>query len=212
MTPRVVDRKAKQKQILRDALKVFAKSGVHNFKMSDIAEAASVGKGTLYEYFPSKDELVVGSFALFMKDFDQYLSSQLAQVDAPAEKMERLIAASLEFCLGEKERLNALFGFYAAGIPGPDGKPLLGNLAPIYRRTIKWVSKIVTEGVEQGAFRPVDCGLVASMIMAMLDGLLFQAALGVTALEAKDMSLKINRAFLHGLLGQERHKSQRDGE
>ena len=59
MTPRIVDREAKRKQILGAAMTVFARKGINDFRMIEIAEAANMGKGTLYEYFPSKDELII---------------------------------------------------------------------------------------------------------------------------------------------------------
>lgn len=205
MTPRIVDKQAKRKMITDAALKVFARSGLYDFKMIEVAEEAGVGKGTLYEYFPSKDALIAGSFALFMEEFESYIASQLREAHDPAAQIERLIASSMEFCLAEKERLDALFDFYAAGIPKHDGKSILGDLAPNYRQMIGWVAEIVADGVKQGVFRPVDDKLVASMILALLDGLFFQAALGVTKLDGKKTAHRVSRMLLDGLLapGQE---------
>lgn len=199
MTPRIVDKPAKRKLIIEAALKVFAKSGLYDFKMIEVAEAAGVGKGTLYEYFPSKNALIAGSFALFMEEFESYIVSQLGGTDDPAGKIERLISSSMEFCLAEKERLDALFDFYAAGIPKHGGKSILGDLAPNYRQMIGWVAEIVADGIKQGVFRPVDDKLVASMILALLDGLFFQAALGVTQLDGKKTAQGVSRILLDGL-------------
>ena len=50
--------KEKQKEsIIRAAAINFGRYGYANTKMDDIAIKANVGKGTLYEYFPSKEEL-----------------------------------------------------------------------------------------------------------------------------------------------------------
>ena len=53
--PKIVDKKKKREKILETAITVFAKRGIANTKITDIAEAAQVGKGTIYEYFHSKD-------------------------------------------------------------------------------------------------------------------------------------------------------------
>jgi AcrR family transcriptional regulator len=47
----------KEQQILRAAGKVFAARDFHQVLMDDVAERAGVGKGTLYRYFPNKEDL-----------------------------------------------------------------------------------------------------------------------------------------------------------
>ena len=47
----------KRQDILKYAGILFKDKGFHNTKMDDIAVAAGVGKGTLYEYFKSKQDI-----------------------------------------------------------------------------------------------------------------------------------------------------------
>ncbi len=46
-----------KKRIVEAAITVFAKKGYHQTKMTDIAKEVGVSKGTLYQYFKSKEEL-----------------------------------------------------------------------------------------------------------------------------------------------------------
>ncbi len=48
----------KKETILSAALKLIIENGVHNTPMSAIANAASTGMGTIYNYFPTKDLLI----------------------------------------------------------------------------------------------------------------------------------------------------------
>ena len=52
----------KRERILKAAVKVFARSGFHATRVSDIAKAAGVADGTIYLYFESKDELLLSLF------------------------------------------------------------------------------------------------------------------------------------------------------
>src|ERR1044072_2472911 len=45
---------ARQRQILGHAKRVFAERGFHAANVSHICEAAGIGRGTLYQYFPNK--------------------------------------------------------------------------------------------------------------------------------------------------------------
>ena len=51
------NKKDKRRLIIEAAMKIFARDGFHKATISDIAEVAGIGKGTVYEYFNSKTEL-----------------------------------------------------------------------------------------------------------------------------------------------------------
>lgn len=50
-------RRTRSEEIVKKAIRVFAKKGYENTSMDDIADRAKVAKGTLYYYFPSKEDL-----------------------------------------------------------------------------------------------------------------------------------------------------------
>src|SRR5712692_8702350 len=49
---------ATRERIFRAALKLFAERGFFETTVEDITEAADVGKGTFFNYFPSKEHLL----------------------------------------------------------------------------------------------------------------------------------------------------------
>jgi AcrR family transcriptional regulator len=64
MSPRTekqfeIIRKEKKELIMETALELFATEGYHNVSVSDIAEAAKISKGLMYNYFGSKEELLL---------------------------------------------------------------------------------------------------------------------------------------------------------
>jgi AcrR family transcriptional regulator len=197
---RTTDKEARRKQIIDGALRVFARKGLSNFKMAEIAVEAKVGKGTLYEYFRTKEELIMGSVSQFMEEFEQYVAAQIIAGEGPVEKIEKLLEASVEFCLQNEDRLDALLDFYAVGIPRSGDGPALMELRPRYKSIIQWVGTIIQEGIDQGLFRPVNKEFVASMIVAILDGFMFQAAIGAIELESKYISENVRDTLLKGLL------------
>lgn len=83
--PKIVDKAAKRQEILEAAIAVFVQKGYHAAKMADIAVEAGMGKGTLYEYFPTKDALPKEIFNLFFVGLEDKLTeikqSNLSPVD-----------------------------------------------------------------------------------------------------------------------------------
>lgn len=49
---------SKREIILLSAFDLFYRKGYHKTKVLDIAKQADIGKGTFYEYFPSKEALL----------------------------------------------------------------------------------------------------------------------------------------------------------
>ena len=54
--------------------------------------------------------------------------------------------------------------------------------------------------VHGGDFKPLDCGLAASLILAVLDGLLYQAMAGLTDIDSPELPQKISGIILEGML------------
>ena len=92
MCPKVIDKKAKRQEILKAAMTVFARKGVAGTKMTDVAESAGIGKGTIYEYFKSKEEIFSEAFQHFLEQMDSIMARRLFRVHDPMEKLKALIA------------------------------------------------------------------------------------------------------------------------
>src|SRR5882762_5053310 len=87
---------AKKRQLIAaTAAKLFATRPYHKVKLDDVAAAAGVGKGTLYIYFKSKEDLY---FWLIYDAFSQVvekLETRLGHGELPAMQSLRLIVAEL---------------------------------------------------------------------------------------------------------------------
>ena len=67
MTDYSVQKTNKKNHIVEAAARVFACNGYSNAVVSDIALLANIGKGTIYEYFKSKEDLFFAVFEWFQK-------------------------------------------------------------------------------------------------------------------------------------------------
>ena len=105
--PERSDAAANRARILATAARLFAEKGVPNVHMAEIAEAASVGKGTLYRRFCNKGELALSLIDTQLKEFqDEQLAS-----------MRRMTAAGVPFLEQLSHFLAALVAFTETHMP-----------------------------------------------------------------------------------------------
>jgi AcrR family transcriptional regulator len=200
MAPRTVNKGKKREQILRAGLKVIARQGVGNFKMIDVAERARMGKGTLYEYFRSKDELITGVFGLVMNNFELALADRVGEIRNPEDQIRTIISESCVFFSTRPDLLTVLFDLWAYGAPRQRGRRLMPEMDKFYRRFNQWLAGIIDSGASRGVFRKVESRIVAPTIIAILDGLMFQAALGLIELDSPEVRANISSTVLDGIL------------
>lgn len=168
--PKIVDKEAKRNVILFSAIKVFAEKGVANTKIADIAKAAGIGKGTVYEYYAGKEAIFKDAVNLFMKGISESIESSLLENDDPREKLRCIVNKSVEGFLANAEYLQVTLDFWAIGLRGEQIK----QWKDTYLFFIQVISTVIEEGIESGIFRSVDSLALASGLIGMLDGILFQ--------------------------------------
>lgn len=55
--------------VIRESIKLFLANGFRGTSVKEITEAAAIGRGTLYWYFKSKDEILISIFERFEQVF-----------------------------------------------------------------------------------------------------------------------------------------------
>lgn len=82
----------KPQQIVDAAVRVFARSGYYNSRVSDIAREAGIASGTIYLYFRTKDEILVTLFREKMAQFVTHVRAEIAREPDAVAKIRRLVA------------------------------------------------------------------------------------------------------------------------
>src|SRR2546422_9720371 len=82
----------KPQQIIDAAVRVFARNGYYNSRVSDIAREAGIAAGTIYLYFKTKDEILVTLFREKMARFVARVRREIAPEPDAIAKIRRLVA------------------------------------------------------------------------------------------------------------------------
>jgi TetR/AcrR family transcriptional regulator, fatty acid metabolism regulator protein len=159
---------------LRAAIKVFAKNGFYDTRVSEVAKAAGVADGTIYLYFKSKDELLLSLFEDRVETLLSHLKAELPKHPSAPGKLRRIIEMQLGVLEGERD-LAEVFTV----ILRQSTKLLKEYAAPKFTAYLDVVADVVAEGQAAGDFRTdVSPLLVARATWGALDGIALTWALG----------------------------------
>jgi AcrR family transcriptional regulator len=79
---------AARSQILSAAIDLFSRHGIGGVTIDEIAAAADVGKGTIYNYFATKEDMVVA----FMADQEARMAPRIARFKPGRRPVDRVLA------------------------------------------------------------------------------------------------------------------------
>jgi AcrR family transcriptional regulator len=86
-----------EERILVAALGLIGRRGVRRLAMQEIAEAAGVSRGTLYRYFPSKEQVLTAAAAYDERRFSDGVDQLLAAARSPEERIGDFMAYAFAF-------------------------------------------------------------------------------------------------------------------
>jgi TetR/AcrR family transcriptional regulator len=201
-------------QIIKAALEVFGECGLANARLQDIAARAGVSKGTIYLYFPNKEEL----FREMIRQtaVAKISSAEAAVAEGKNSPTNQLIAAMKGYwtftrspafstihrlVLGELHQFPDLAKFYAS---------------EVVARGQKLLSGIISRGIAAGEFREIDPMVAARMLVALtvMNGIWRDEHTGVPLLAHKtdeEVFQELAQFYLHSIAPSDGAFPQADG-
>jgi AcrR family transcriptional regulator len=143
--------KRKRGEILLAAIHLFAEKGFNETSMREIAEAAGVGKSTLYDYFPSKDEILIAFVIEEVENITTWAKEIASLNISAAEKFRRILGKHLQYMTENK--LLYLKITYEAQRLNFASQQRIQKHRHAYQDML---CALVQEGIQNGEFRPVN--------------------------------------------------------
>lgn len=160
-----VSARGKHDKILKAAIKVFAKNGFHNSKISQIAKEAGVADGTIYLYFKNKDDILISLFEEKLDDIISDLEEEIEKQEDPRNKFRIFVRKHLTTV--EKNRALA----EVISIELRQSNKFMKEYHPQkFAKYLNVLSRIIREGKEAGIFRSdLMPGIIKRSIFGALD-------------------------------------------
>ena len=156
----------KQELIRQAAIRIFSRKGFYNARAEEIAREAGIAVGTIYNYFVSKEEILI---SIFKTEFEQQMQvfRNLLASDLPVlEKINKILQDHFSRLtehgdlaqLMMQERFNPGEGFRA-------------KLLDLYRGMVGRIEDLIQEGIDKNWVRSCHPRIIAYALLGVVESL-----------------------------------------
>lgn len=139
---------AKTKEnILKAAIELFSEKGYYETSMAAIAEKAGVGKGTLYWYFSSKDEMFKSLITEKIQELQPSIKN-IIESGLPAEKaFQEFIRIMIKFMIENRNLSKIVMTNFQINVDN-----FKQEMIKRHYEVISVVESLILSGINEGAF------------------------------------------------------------
>ena len=166
LTEEELDRR--RHEIFAKTVNLFIEKGFRETSMREIAEAAEMGKSSLYDYFKTKDEILLWAIEDEILDLTAAVQKIVAQPIPAIERLQQVMQRHLEYLLSSKEfYLKLSFEVQRLAMESQ-------QRIQVKRHTYQdLIRQLIDEGIQEGAFRPIDSLLATRLLITALTPTVF---------------------------------------
>ena len=150
----------RHEQICDAALKLFTRKGFHNTTVREIAEASSLGIGTLYAYIKTKEDILYLIYHRIFTQFRERMLTAVQGIDDPTAQLQ--VALETTFRIYHEYQDLVLLLYQESHVLGKTARQ---SLFEVDRSYVAFFRTILERGQEEGQFRPQDADLLAIAIV-----------------------------------------------
>jgi AcrR family transcriptional regulator len=170
---------ARRNQILEAAVGVFADKGFHRATTKEIASAAGVSEGTIYNYFENKADLLI-SMITRLADMEELPEELAGALEWDAQEF---LAAMMRHRMARIEQNHEML---QAILPEILTNPELRQrfYQHFVQPTATILEQYVRGRIESGELRPTNPSLTVRVVQSMFAGMLMLRILGDEAIKS----------------------------
>jgi len=180
------EQEKRRHEIFHQVVQIFSRKGFHETSMQEIAQAAGLGKSTLYDYFKTKDEILIYFFEDQLRDMTQDAQKIALQNLSADERLRQVMKKYLE-SLQENKNLFLKLMQESERLKLESQKQVQAKRYA-YQDLIR---ALIEEGIREGVFRSVNSLLAARLLINSVSSTAYGSRLAGTPQETLQQTLDI---------------------
>jgi TetR/AcrR family fatty acid metabolism transcriptional regulator len=185
----------KPQQIIDAAIRVFARNGYYNSRVSDVAREAGIASGTIYLYFKTKDDILVTLFRQKMAEWVAMVRKEIAGEQDPIAKIRKIVRLHFHVIEANPELAEVVQVELRQG-----QKFFRGASAREVSAYFDVIQAALEEGIAAGRVRrDLPVKVATKMLFGAMDQLATSWVLGKRAYRLTDAAEPVATIFLKGV-------------
>jgi AcrR family transcriptional regulator len=166
------ERARRRQEILLAARALFAEEGYRRATVEQIAQRAQIGKGTVYLYFPTKEDILADLVLQALEELACQLrvASEERSVLHPEVRLRAMAEAYLAFANRKPDYFRLLTAFDGASLGDDPSSERSEQILGASNRALDLVAQAIADGVALGIFTCPDVRQAAAVLWAGLNG------------------------------------------
>ena len=180
------EQERRRHEIFHQVVPIFVKKGFQETSMQEIAGAAGLGKSTLYDYFKTKDEILVYFFEDQLGDLTEEAQSLAMQNLSADVRLRQIMERYIETLQANKNLFMKLTA--ESQRLKLESQKQIQNRRHAYQDMIR---ALIDEGIREGVFRKVNSLLAARLLISTMTPVIYGSRITGTPQEMLKDTLDI---------------------
>jgi len=193
---KTIDKSLQKRKLILDAAEsLFAKHGYHSTEVEEIAKTAGMAKGTIYNYFKSKESILISVFEEGVHELSLTMEAGISPIPDTIDKIKKGIEIYIGFFDEHLALLKILISeqIYFKEIDEEDFlKKMLFKLGHL--------EEVIINAINEGRLKEIDPFIASSALFGMINFTVDRALILKKKFSAQHTTEQITKIFLEGML------------
>ena len=158
----IVDKVQKRRDIALSCKELIVINGIKDLTISQIAQTAGIGKGSLYDYFKNKDDIVFEIVDILVQEHNHIKEKKILEATTTKEKVKFFFNF---FYNDEDIELRQLYKeFISITLASPD-TTMIEYHTECFDNFYAWLESIIKDGIEKNELKPIALKLAKGLFV-----------------------------------------------
>jgi len=192
--PKIVDKEQKRKDIALACSDLIHDLGIKKITVAQVAKTAGIGKGTVYEYFENKEDIIFEIINIHIEEYHNKFLESIKDLKSTREKVFHFFNFVIDNSEENLKHFNGYKEYLSIVLSDNDEKMInFNDTCNIFFHD--QIKKVIKEGIEAGDLIPKSIDFCESL-------LIFEKGLALKKMTEVDFNTKeVCHNFINNLFG-----------
>jgi AcrR family transcriptional regulator len=170
--PKIVDKEQKRTEIARKTMPLIAKRGFENTPVRKIAAEVGIGKGTFYDYFTSKEDVLNEIIGIIFADWTKLIISRIGSTDDPLKRLFIMIRDGSKLDTTFEQNMIIYVDLWRWSVSQKGADAFVPKFRTYLENGKNGVIDIIKDAQKKGLIKSeLDVAAIAAALIAFIDGM-----------------------------------------